>query len=359
MVASVTERARGLFGELGLEALRRRWRRARYRAQQRGLAAFCGTFISLFHLAMEPGLGRRISGRTLELSQRRFAELLERDLEHAERGEYPFELLLQFPLRQYLRVAPAALGDAPRVLWRRYHGQHDELPQQARRGEYPRYYLRTFHWQTDGWFSERSARLYDVGVEVLFLGTADIMRRQLIPPLRAGLAGEARPRILDIACGTGRFLLQLHRTLPAAKLYGLDLSPYYLQHARRLLAEVPELSLLAENAEAMPLAGASFDAATSIFLFHELPAQARRNVAREALRVVRPGGRFVVCDSVQRNDAPELSEMMEAFPVLYHEPYYKGYTQDPLEGMLAECGFEVLETRPNFLSKIVVARRPD
>src|SRR5690606_33839699 len=84
---------------------------------------------------------------------------------------------------------------------------------------YPPYYRRNFHWQTDGYFSERSAELYDLGVEILFRGTADIMRRQVIPPITRFLRGTdsgarvgARPgdvRLLDIACGTGRTLKQL------------------------------------------------------------------------------------------------------------------------------------------------------
>ena len=48
---------------------------------------------------------------------------------------------------------------------------------------YPAYYRRTFHWQTDGYFTEHSAEVYELGVELLFRGTADVMRRQIIPPV--------------------------------------------------------------------------------------------------------------------------------------------------------------------------------
>ena len=149
----------------------------------------------------------------------------------SQRGYYPRELLYQFPLLRYLRQLPEALGDLPRFLWRSFTEQHDDLPAHVDRSRYPRYYLRTFHWQTDGWLSERSARLYDPSVEFLFGGTADTMRRMAIPPVVEALRGVARPRVLDIACGTGRFLLQLSRALPQAKLYGLDLSAPYLAHA--------------------------------------------------------------------------------------------------------------------------------
>lgn len=35
---------------------------------------------------------------------------------------------------------------------------------------YPDYYKNTFHYQTDGWFSERSASVYETSTETLFLG---------------------------------------------------------------------------------------------------------------------------------------------------------------------------------------------
>lgn len=67
---------------------------------------------------------------------------------------------------------------------------------------------------------------------------------------------------------------QLSRTLPAARLYGLDLSPHYLKHAQVELTEIDGLSLLNKNAEATALRSDSFDVVTSIFL-------SKRGVARK------------------------------------------------------------------------------
>src|SRR5207245_911730 len=146
-----------------------------------------------------------------------------------------------------------------------------------------------FHCQTHGWLSRHSARIYDLGVDFLFWGATDAMRRMLIPPLVEGVSGTRQPRILDVACGTGRFLKQLHAALPKAKLYGVDLSPYYVERARIALSNDPAVTVSVENAEAFPFDDASFDAATSIFLFHELPRATRRKVWREMQRVVKPG----------------------------------------------------------------------
>jgi ubiquinone/menaquinone biosynthesis C-methylase UbiE len=358
MAATAELRVSERDGEQEREALSLRTRldRVRYRAQQYGLTlslAIPGRLLNLVLAPRQPGFDATVLG-TL---QARYEALLERDLANVAHGYYPRALLYQFPLLDYLRRAPEALADMPRFVWRRYRGGHDELPRHIDRRRYPRYYLRTFHWQTDGWLSERSARLYDAGVEFLFGGTADVMRRMAIPPVVDGVRGQARPRVLDLACGTGRFLLQLHHALPQAQLYGLDMSGPYLEHARELLAG-RDASLIADNAEAMPLAEAQFDAVTSVFLFHELPGDARRRVMREAFRVLAPGGRFVVLDSAQLVDSRVLEPVMAAFAATYHEPYYKGYIRDDLAAVMTECGFEVEQSTPHLVSKLVVGRKP-
>lgn len=348
------------------ESLRKRMDRLGFRIQHGSLAISLGLIIRAMHFIFEPG-AEKPPWEAIEALRRRFFRLLDEDLSNVERGYYPRELLFQFPYRAYARLLPDALADVPRIVSRRKRGNFSDLPQGIEPDRYPSYYLRNFHWQTDGWLSDRSASLYDLSVEVLFQGTADVMRRAAIRPVVEALratrtqgspSSSGAPRVLDIACGTGRFLRQLHRAVPDAKLYGIDLSPPYIAHAKKLLADVPEVALLAENAEAMPLQDSAFDAVTSIFLFHELPRDARRNVMREALRVLKPGGRFVIIDSAQPSESAELQVFFDAFEWLYHEPYFKGYLRDPLEVALAEEGFEGVTCGQNFLSKIVVGTKP-
>lgn len=64
--------------------------------------------------------------------------------------------------------------------------------------------------QTDGWLSERSAKVYELSTETLFLGRQDAMQRQTLVPLGQHLrslpaSDAAPPRVLELACGTGRF----------------------------------------------------------------------------------------------------------------------------------------------------------
>ncbi|TMA82079.1 MAG: class I SAM-dependent methyltransferase [Deltaproteobacteria bacterium] len=289
----------------------------------------------------------------------RYEALLARDLANVDEGLYPRSLLYQIPFARYARTLPTFLVDLPGVLRRVRARDHDDLPGDVDLERYPPYFRRNFHWQSDGYLSCRSAELYDLTVELLFAGTADVMRRQVIPPVSRVVGDGARSdvRLLDVACGTGRTLAQIARAHPRLRLYGLDLSPYYLQVARRVLADVPDVSLVADNAERLPFRSGYFDVVTSVFLFHELPRPARRAVLAEMHRVLRPGGLLVIEDSAQLGESGELAFFLGRFAAEFHEPFYRDYVRDDLAAAAADAGLRVESVEPHFVSKVVVARK--
>jgi ubiquinone/menaquinone biosynthesis C-methylase UbiE len=302
----------------------------------------------------------RLRGAEVRAVLRRRDELHARDLANVEAGLYPRELLFDIPVGRYMRALPRLLRDTPRVVRRKKAGAFRDIPEVDKQ-RYPAYYRRTFHWQTDGYFSDHSAEVYELGVELLFRGTADVMRRQIIPPVTRAVraaGGASRVRLLDVACGTGRTLHQLAVTHPELRLYGIDLSPAYVRLARRRLADVAEVALAVENAEALPFADGAFDVVTSVYLFHELPRNTRRAVARELCRVVRPGGLVVLEDSAQLAESAEIAGALQAFPDEFHEPFYADYLDDDLAELLREVGFSIESSEPQFVAKVVVARRP-
>lgn len=331
--------------------------RARYRAQQTAL--LLQSLVT--HQLLRVVLGMRIVPNDAALAEvrRRYFALLQRDLANVEVGVYPRDLLFQMPIGDYARKLPMLMRDLPRVFSRSRRGDFKDLPSEVSLEDYPPYFRRNFHWQTDGYLSRRSAELYDLGVELLFLGTADIMRRQVIPPMVRFTAeqGLTRPRILDVACGTGRTLSQIARALPNAKLYGLDLSPYYVRQAGECLTSLDDVSLVADNAEAMPFSDGWFDIVTCTYLFHELPRNARRNVLAEIRRVLKPGGLVVLEDSAQQEDSGAVAFFLEQFSAEFHEPFYRDYLEDDLASVAREVGFDSVVSEPCYVAKLVTANK--
>ncbi|HTV18115.1 MAG TPA: class I SAM-dependent methyltransferase, partial [Polyangiaceae bacterium] len=301
--------------------------------------------------------------RDLEQAVRgRYWALLERDFENARQGLYPAALLFDVPFARYATHVPRFLLDAPRILERIGARNHRDLPSNVDLSTYPAYYRRTFHWQTDGYFSQHSAKLYDLGVELLFVGMADVMRRQaLAEVVRRKPRGQVR--LLDVGTGTGRFLRQAASTLPGSKLTGVDLSPWYVSFARDLLDDArgespntPEVDVA--NAESLPFADASFDVVTSIFMLHELPRRVRRNVLAEMRRVLVPGGLLVLEDAAQRSDSLELTPALAQFSKDMHEPFFDDYQNDDLGELLDEHGFESVASSAHFVAKVVSGTKP-
>jgi ubiquinone/menaquinone biosynthesis C-methylase UbiE len=262
------------------------------------------------------------------------------------------------PLGHLARVG-RMFADLPAALRRRAENDASSVRAEPAAGELPGYYAQDFHFQTGGYLSEESAKLYDVQVETLFMGAAAPMRRAALQPIAAFLSGRDQRRLtlLDVACGTGRFLRQVRLVYPAMHLKGLDLSRAYLDEARRHLGELRSVEWIEAAAEAMPLPDGCVDVATSIFLFHELPAEVRRQVTREIARVLKPGGLFVFLDSLQLGDKPGWDGLLESFPHRFHEPYYQSYLSDPLEAMFDAEALKAAASSTPFLSKLMVRRK--
>jgi len=123
-------------------------------------------------------------------------------------------------------------------------------------------------------------------------------------------AGE---RVLDLGCGAG------HTALAMAPLAGdvvaVDVTPEMLDVARRLAKQrgVRNIRFRRADATALPFEPASFDVVTSRYSAHHYSDPLR--ALREVTRVLRPGGRFLLADTVAP-EAPLLDTFFNAVELL-------------------------------------------
>jgi ubiquinone/menaquinone biosynthesis C-methylase UbiE len=289
------------------------------------------------------------------------AALLLQDLANVEAGAYPLPVDHDGSLATLIHRSRLFFEDLPEIHRRRKRRANTEVLTEETRGKRPRYYLQNFHFQSGGWMTEDSAERYDTQVEVLFNGTANVIRRQALPQLREIFAGRDQRKLslLDIGCGTGRFLDSLKQVWPRLPTLGLDMSDAYIRHAKRQLKRWAWTTrFIVGKAEAIPLPDKSQDAVTSIFLFHELPPKIRCITFSECARVLKPGGRLVLIDSFQRGDRPDYEGLLDLFPQNYHEPYYESYTNEDFCGLAADCGLTYIRTVNAFVSKVMVFDKP-
>ena len=292
-------------------------------------------------------------------------EKLERiDWQEAEAGVYPKSQLFEAPWLEWAKKYPLVWLDMPKTWERRKKNKTREIPRNVKEEDYPNYYLQNFHHQTDGYLSENSAEIYDLQVEILFNGTADSMRRRILAPLKRGLKkylsdSKKKIKVLDIATGTGRTLQQIQSAFPKVELYGIDLSGSYLKQASKYLSSRSGdlVQLTKGNAERMPYSSNSFQALTCVFLLHELPRDARQNVLNECFRLLEPGGTFVLADSIQIEDSPKFTPIMENFHKIFHEPYYRDYIIDDINSRLEESGFCAISSESHFMTKVWKANK--
>lgn len=293
-----------------------------------------------------------------------YFDLFRQDRANIESGLYPDPVgrdMRVSDLAKSMRRARAFLSDVSDVDRRRVdrNGTEVRAHEAADPSRFPTYYRQNFHYQSDGWLSEESADIYDHQVEALFTGAADAMRRaalaELVREVRAG--DQRQTQVLDLACGTGRFMAQTLRAMPRLNLTGLDLSPPYAEASREAVRRWPNADVVEGLAEALPFEDERFDHLISIYLFHELPPRIRPKVIAEAARVLKPGGTFIIADSLQFGDDDGLDGFLEYFPEGFHEPYYKGYLKWAFDPPMAENGFTSERLKLAFLTKVRVWRK--
>lgn len=126
---------------------------------------------------------------------------------------------------------------------------------------------------------------YDRTNAVLSVGNSWLWRIQTV----RALAPETGERILDIAAGTGTSSAAIARA--GADVVAADFSPGMIEVGRR---KHPKIEFVQADAMALPFRTGEFDAVTISFGLRNV--RDPRKALKEMYRVLKPGGRLVVCE---------------------------------------------------------------
>jgi len=178
--------------------------------------------------------------------------------------------------------------------------------------------------------------------------------RLLFAGTREWACSRAQGEVLEIAVGTAR---NLDHYPDGTKLTGIELSPEMAELGRRRADEVgQEIDIRVGDAESLEFGDESFDTVVCTFSLCTIP-DARAAVG-EAMRVLRPGGRFVLAEHV-RSPNPVVRAIQRILDPLAHRFGGDNLLREPL-GPLGEAGFEVeeLERSKAGYVELVSARKP-
>ena len=190
--------------------------------------------------------------------------------------------------------------------------------------------------------------------DAAFVGSVPVNYDRYLGPLLfhhyaddlAARVGAIDGRVLETACGTGILTERLlSRRGPRGTIVATDLNDAMLEHARRRLGAPAGVEWRQADATALPFADGEFDAVVCEFGLMFYPDKAAG--VREAWRVLKPGGRYVlnVWDSLERNPVIRITHATAASFFPTNPPnFYLVPTNlhDPavVRGLLEQAGFQ-------------------
>jgi SAM-dependent methyltransferase len=155
---------------------------------------------------------------------------------------------------------------------------------------------------------------------------------------RAKLSGD--DKVLDVACGSGNATIPAART--GATVTGLDITPSLLEAGKQFAAEAGvEIEWVEGDAEQLPWDEGSFDVVLSVFGVMFAPDH--RLAASEVARVLRPGGRMVLCCWTPEVEVGRFFKLMASHlpppPEGFQPPVLWG-TEDHVSSLFEGTGIE-------------------
>lgn len=145
-------------------------------------------------------------------------------------------------------------------------------------------------------------------------------------------------RTLQLTCVYGKLTPTLKEKTPA-QLHIMDACIGQLELAQRKSGT--NLHAARMDAESLAYRSDTFDHVILFFLLHEMPPEARENTLREAVRVLKSGGRLLI---TEYGEKPEHHWLYQFFPFRWLlgnlEPFLPGFWQESLNEKLQQAANE-------------------
>ncbi|HWS29699.1 MAG TPA: class I SAM-dependent methyltransferase [Clostridia bacterium] len=145
---------------------------------------------------------------------------------------------------------------------------------------------------------------YFIRAKRLFAAEGGDVQNKVLDVLISHIVWNGKGQVLDIGCGSGALTVRLAKKYREAKITGIDYWGSGWDYHREQCEENAELEGVKDrihfqraSASKLPFESESFDLVVSNLTFHEVKdVKSKLDVVKEALRVIKKGGRFVFQD---------------------------------------------------------------
>lgn len=221
----------------------------------------------------------------------------------------------------------------------------------------PKYVLQEFHNLPNGNYSKNITRGYITGFERVMLGSMEHARNSLAEHMKT--LGS----VLDVGCAGGRMAHTLKKA-GVEDVWGIDPSPYLLQHAATSYGDVKFVQGVAENTD---FPDQRFDGVTACFVLHEMPPYYIDRAFEEFNRLLKPGGKLAISEPSGKQLQGSLFSVFRRaglrglyFASLAHfvyEPFVVAWHKQDMKEKLAQFGFELIEDNDELPIRQLVAQK--
>jgi ubiquinone/menaquinone biosynthesis C-methylase UbiE len=142
-------------------------------------------------------------------------------------------------------------------------------------------------------YYDKFSRFYDGFVALHSRDKQGLARKFLVERVPVQSGGS----VLDLCTGTAALLPHLQAKVgPHGLVVGVDFSHGMLKVAREKTRNFASIHLVEADAGCLPFATGTFDAVTCSHAFYELKGETQNRALQEIVRVLRPGGTFLMME---------------------------------------------------------------